>query len=152
MSEFDSEKLSLTYIPPASIFYPMDGRKYTLTHSDLTGELFLSAGCVYDMAKIDPLMRDEVLAEWVRVMGQYTLSGKVHVSGGEFEKNLSKVRYMIFQKELPLALTAIVNGDNGFFTYFPWLLDAPIYISFESIYPEFNHVQFYGTPRKYLTK
>ncbi|WP_421385007.1 staygreen family protein [Bacillus salacetis] len=152
MSDFNPEKLSVTYHPPASVFNPMDGRKYTLTHSDTTGELFLSIGCQYDFNKVNPAMRDEVLAEWGRVMGQYTLSGIVYVSGGEFDENLSKVRYMIFRKELPLALSAIVNGDRGFFSYFPWLLDAPIYITFESVFPEFNQVHYYGTPRQYLTK
>lgn len=152
MSNFNPEKLSVTYHPPASIFYPLEGRKYTLTHSDTTGELFLNIGCQYDLAKLNPMMRDEVLAEWVTAMGQYSLSGKVYISGGEFDKNLSKVRYMIFQKELPLALSAIVNGDSGFFTYFPWLLDVPIYICFESIFPEFHQVKYFGTPRQYLLK
>ncbi|WP_456271223.1 staygreen family protein [Bacillus sp. AK031] len=152
MSEFKPEKLSVTYLPPASIFYPLEGRKYTLTHSDTTGDLFLSIGCHYDSAKLNPLMRDEVLAEWVCAMGQYSLSGKVYISGGEFDENLSKVRYMIFQKELPLALSAIVNGDSGFFTYFPWLLDVPIYICFESIFPEYHQVKYLGTPRQYLLK
>jgi L-rhamnose mutarotase len=152
LSELEPEKLAVSFIPPASIFNPMDGRKYTLTHSDTTEELFLSVGCVYDFSKVNAMMRDEVLAEWVRVMGQYTLSGTVYVSSGEFDKNLSKVRFMIFQKELPLAITAIVNGDNDFFTYFPWLLDAPIYMSFDSIYPDFNQVKYYGTPRQYLLR
>jgi hypothetical protein len=152
MSEFNPEKLSVTYSPPASIFYPLEGRKYTLTHSDNSGDMFLSIGCHYDLAKLNPLMRDEVLAEWVTAMGQYSLSGEVYISGGEFDENLSKVRYMIFQKELPLALSAIINGDSGFYTYFPWLLDVPIYFCFESIFPEFNQVKFFGTPRQYLLK
>ncbi|MGM0844829.1 MAG: staygreen family protein [Bacillota bacterium] len=150
MSEFNPEKLSVTYLPPASVFNPLDARKYTLTHSDITGELFLSIGCNYDVTKLDTKMRDEVLAEWVRVLGQYTLSGKVYVSGGEFDENLSKVRYMIFQKEMPLALSAIVNGDSGFFSYFPWLLDAPIYIAFQSEFPDYQGIQYFGTPRRYL--
>lgn len=152
MREFNPEKLSVIYHPPSSVFHPMDGRKYTMTHSDVTGELFLSIGCHYDMEKLNPKMRDEVLAEWTRVMGQYTLSGTVYVSGGEFDENMAKVRYMIFKKELPLALSAIVNGDRGFFTYFPWLLDAPIYVRFESFFSEFHQLLFFGTPRQYLIK
>ncbi|MGF2615987.1 hypothetical protein FZC84_11445 [Rossellomorea vietnamensis] len=152
MSKFDPEKLTVTYLPPASVFSPLDARKYTLTHSDMTGDLFLSIGCVYETAKIDASMRDEVLAKWVRVMGQYTLSGKVYISGGEFDENLSKVRYMIFKKEMSLALSAIVNGDQGFFSYYPWLLDAPIYIAFESYFPEFQGIHYFETPRRYLLK
>jgi hypothetical protein len=43
-------------------------RCYTLTHSDTTGELFLTIGPDFDRAQISGLytrlMRDEVLAEW----------------------------------------------------------------------------------------
>ncbi|MEL3972225.1 staygreen family protein [Rossellomorea oryzaecorticis] len=152
MSDFNPDKLSVTYLPPASIFNPIDNRKYTLTHSDLTGELYVSIGSQYDLMKINAQMRDEVLGEWRREQGQYTLCGKVYVSGGEFDEKLSKVRFMIFKKELPLALTAIVNGDQGFYTYYPWLLDAPIYIYFESVFDEFNQVIYFGTPRQYLLK
>ncbi|MCA1053852.1 staygreen family protein [Rossellomorea aquimaris] len=152
MSEFNPEKLSVTYLPPASIFYPVDNRKYTLTHSDATGDLFLSIGCHYDVEKINGQMRDEVLGEWRREQGQYALFGKVYVSGGEFDERLSKVRFMIFKKELPLALSAIVNGDRGYYTYYPWLLDAPIYIYFESVFDEFNQVIYFGSPRQYLVK
>ncbi|WP_044336981.1 staygreen family protein [Rossellomorea aquimaris] len=152
MSEFKPEKLAVTYLPPASIFNPIDNRKYTLTHSDTTGELFLSVGCHFDLEKINPSMRDEVLGEWRRDLGQYTLRGTVYVSGGEFDQQLSKVRFMIFKKELPLALAAMVNGDKGFYTYYPWLLDAPIIICFESVFTEFQQTLYFGTPRQYLLK
>ncbi|MGR3764414.1 staygreen family protein [Rossellomorea sp. NS-SX7] len=152
MSDFNPEKLSVTYLPPASIFNPIDNRKYTLTHSDTTGDLYLSIGCHYDLKKINAQMRDEVLGEWRREHGQYTLCGNVYVSRGEFDEKLSKVRFMIFKKELPLALAAIVNGDRGFFTYYPWLLDAPVYIYFESVFDEFSQVISFGTPRQYLIK
>jgi hypothetical protein len=152
MSDFKPEKLSVQYLPPASIFNPIDNRKYTLTHSDTTGAMFLSIGCHFDLEKINPSMRDEVLGEWKRNLGQYTLTGKVYVSEGEFDQQLSNVRFMIFKRELPLALAAIVNGDKGFYTYHPWLLDAPIIICFESIFPEYQQTLYFGTPRQYLLK
>jgi hypothetical protein len=152
MSDFNPEKLTVTYLPPASIFNPIDNRKYTLTHSDTTGQLYLSIGSQYDAANLNAKMRDEVLGEWRRELGQYTLFGKVYVSGGEFDEKLSQIRFMIFKKELPLALYAFVNGDKGFYTYYPWLLDAPVYIYFESIFNEFNQVIYFGTPRQYLMK
>ncbi|WP_201714995.1 staygreen family protein [Rossellomorea arthrocnemi] len=152
MSDFKPEKLSVQYLPPASIFNPIDNRKYTLTHSDTTGAMFLSIGCHFDLEKINPSMRDEVLGEWKRNLGQYTLTGKVYVSEGEFDQQLSNVRFMIFKRELPLALAAIVNGDKGFYTYHPWLLDAPIIICFESIFPEYQQTLYFGKPRQYLLK
>jgi hypothetical protein len=57
---------------------------------------------------------------------------------------------MIFKKEMDLALTGIIYGDRSFYTYYPWLLDAPIYIQFVSVYPEYSELAYYGTPRKYL--
>lgn len=150
MSKFKPEKLSVTYIAPATSFEPIDCRKYTLTHSDSTGELFLSIGITYDYQAINFAMRDEVLADWITNNGEYLLYGKVYISNGEFDRNMSRIRYMIFKKELDLALTGIIYGDRSFFTFYPWLLDAPIYIQFGSIYPEFSKLEYYGTPRKYL--
>lgn len=151
MSKFNPSKLSVTYLPPATPFKPVDERKYTLTHSDDTGELYLTVGYCYDMDAINPKFRDEVLAEWVPRMGQYVLSGKVYVTGGEFDEQYSKIRFMIFQRELSLALTAIVYGDRAFYQHYPWLLDSPIYIHFESTFPQFNQTLFAGTPRHFLT-
>lgn len=152
MSKFKPEQLKVTFIPPATAFVPVDSRKYTLTHSDITGELFLSIGNVYDYQAINYKMRDEVLADWSTINGEYLLYGKVYVSNGEYDLNMSRIRYMIFKKELELALTAMIYGDRNFFTYYPWLLDTPIYVQFISIYPEFNQLTYYGTPRKYLYK
>ncbi|MDZ5472723.1 staygreen family protein [Bacillus sp. 31A1R] len=151
MSKFNPSKLSATYLPPATQFKPVDERKYTLTHSDETGDLFLTIGYCYDTGAINPKIRDEVLAEWVPQMGQYVLKGKVYISGGEFDEQFSKIRYMIFKKELNLALTAIVYGDKLFYSNYPWLLDSPIYIQFESIFPQYHQLVYFGTPRQYLT-
>jgi hypothetical protein len=152
VSKFKPERLKVNFIPPATAIVPIDSRKYTLTHSDLTGELFLSIGNVYDYQAINYDMRDEVLADWTTINGEYLLYGKVYISNGEYDFNMSRIRYMVFKKELDLALTAIIYGDRSFFKYYPWLLDAPIYVQFSSIYPEFNQVAYYGTPRKYLNK
>ncbi|MEO2076150.1 MAG: staygreen family protein [Bacillus sp. (in: firmicutes)] len=150
MSVFIPSKLSVTYLAPATPFRPVEGRKYTLTHSDTTGQLFLSIGCNYNYSAINYSMRDEVLAEWVPQLGEFSLCARVYVSGGEYDENYTKVRFMIFQKELNLALKAMINGDQAIYSNFPWLLDAPIYVHFESIYPQYNQVLFYGTPRNYL--
>lgn len=151
MSKFDPAKLSVTIFPPATPYKPVDERKYTLTHIDTTGELFLTIGYCYDYQAINEKFRDEVLAEWKPRMGQYTLIGKVYVSNGEFDEKYAMVRYLIFQRELPLALTAIVYGDQALYQNHPWLLDAPIYIQFESSYTQFQQFVYYGTPRQYLT-
>ncbi|WP_240035195.1 staygreen family protein [Neobacillus notoginsengisoli] len=147
---FKPSMLTVTFIAPITPFRPLESRRYTLAHSDTTGKLFLTIGPEYGFSTSDQI-KDEVKAEWVQRMGEYSLSGKVHISGGEYDEQYSKVRYMIFKKEMELALTAIVYGDQVFYSCFPWLLDAPIYVTFESIYPEFQQTVYYGTPRKYLT-
>ncbi|CAM3790063.1 staygreen family protein [Mesobacillus thioparans] len=152
MSKFNPEKLTVSYIPPATAYMPIDSRKYTLTHSDLSGELFLAIGNVYDYQAINYKMRDEVLADWLTINGEYILFANVYVSNGEYDLNMSRIRYMIFKRELDLALTAMIYGDRSFFTYHPWLLDAPIYVKFSSSFPEFNEIVYYGTPRYYLNK
>ncbi|MCM3584220.1 staygreen family protein [Mesobacillus maritimus] len=152
MTKFNPNRLNVKYIPPVNSYVPIEGRKYTLTHSDETSELFLTIGAKYDHSAINLKLRDEVFAEWQTRNGEYLLYAKVYVSGGEFDKKFSQVRYMIFKKELELALTGIIYGDQQFLMNSPWLLDCPIFVHFESIYPEFNEVQFYGTPRQYLKK
>ncbi|MED4462244.1 staygreen family protein [Metabacillus fastidiosus] len=150
MSQFNPSKLHVNYMPPTTSYEPVAGRKYTLTHSDKTGDLFLNIGSKYDLNTINKKNRDEVLANWMFRQGQYLLMGKVYVTGGEFNEQLSKIRFTIFQKELPLALTAIIYGDRKFYSYHPYLLDAPIYIQFESSLPEFHRLMYCGTPRWYL--
>ncbi|PGT80597.1 MULTISPECIES: staygreen family protein [Bacillaceae] len=153
MPSFNPEKLFVDVIPPATSFKPIDGRKYTLTHSDLTGELFLDVGYIFNEKIINPKMRDEVLAEWrISKQNQLNLIGKAYVDGGEFSKEIAEVRFNIFKKEMNTALKGIIYGDLSFFVNYPTLLDAPIFIYFESNYPEYRQILYYGNPRIYLNK
>lgn len=151
MSVFDPQKLSVNLIPPAASSQPLEGRKYTLTHSDVTAQLFLDIGYVYNYAAINPTMRDEVLAEWTRVShGHFSLIGSAHVDGGEFDRKAAELRFRVFHQEMDTALHGMVYGDRPFYVHYPSLLDAPIFIHYLSAYPEFRQVSYYGTPRQYL--
>lgn len=151
MHKFDPQKLRTTYIPPANVFQPVVGRKYTLTHSDKTAELFLDIGVTFNPIAIDWEMRDDVLAEWQKDRSSsFHLKGIVYVDAGKFSEEQAQVRFTIFQREMRLALKGIVNGDRSFYSYYPFLLDAPIYIVFQSKFPQFHQVVYYGTPRIYL--
>lgn len=149
-NKFDLNKLFINYLPPMNQFGPIEGRKYTLTHSDEMGALFLTIGRKYDYAAIDQKLRDEVLAEWKTQDGEYMLEGKVYISGGEYDQQLSKIRFMIFKKEMELALMGLIFGEKTLYVNYPWLLDCSIWIQFESIYSEYNQKIYYGTPRQYL--
>lgn len=126
---------------------PIIPRKYTLTHSDETGELFLTIASEYDYDKITD-MRDEVLAKWIMVNNDYVLKVNVMV---DKEKNpvMSAVRNSIFAKELPLALQALRYGDKEFFKENPSLDKAPIHVEFNSVYPLFHRLELWGTPSDY---
>ena len=62
------EKLHVRFLPGAAPEGPVTSRCYTLTHSDTTGDLFLTIGPKHDREQISGLytrlMRDEILAEW----------------------------------------------------------------------------------------
>lgn len=147
MKKLNPEKLQVKFGIGTSETKPIIPRKYTLTHSDITGELFLTIAAKYDYDKITE-MRDEVLAEWGMVNNEYALMVNVMV---DKEKNrvMSAVRNSIFVKELPLALQALRYGDKEFFRENSFLDKAPIYIKFNSVYPMFNRLELWGTPSDY---
>lgn len=150
MSNFNPKKLSVRLIPPATSAQPIQGRKYTLTHSDLTAELFLDIGYQYNDQSINWKMRDEVLAEWKKKQGNLYLIGWVYVDGGEFDKQTANKRFSIFIKEMDTALKGIVYGDLPLYTNYPELLDAPIYVHYESCYPQYRMIANYGSPRWFI--
>ncbi|WP_040949721.1 staygreen family protein [Gorillibacterium massiliense] len=152
MPDFNPRKLSVNLIPPATFTQPAEGRKYTLTHSDNTGQLFLDIGYKYNLQAVNPQMRDEVLAEWKKdVNGYSNLIGSAHVDGGEFSLSAAGVRLRIFMREMTTALKGIVYGDRPFYAHYPHLLDAPIFIHYRSSYPQYSQILYYGTPRQYLS-
>jgi len=147
LSKLNTEMLHVIFGMGTGETKPIIPRKYTLTHSDVTGELFLTIAEKYDYDKITD-MRDEVLAEWIMVNSEYALMVNVMV---DKEKNpiMSAVRNSIFTKELPLALQAIRYGDREFFKENSSLDKAPIYVKFSSVYPMFNRLELWGTPSDY---
>jgi hypothetical protein len=144
MSLFQPSKLTVAYISPVTPLRPIEGRKYTLTHNNVNGGMTLTIGTQFDSKTINEKIRDEVLAEWIPRNGEFHLYGKVYI-------RYAKVRYLIFQKDLAQAIKAICYADQSLYSYFPWLLDSPIHFEFESNYSRFQQVQYYGTPRQYLT-
>ena len=147
MKKLNTENLQVNFGMGTGETEPIIPRKYTLTHSDITGELFLTIAAKYDYEKISD-MRDEVLAEWSMIYNEYALMVNVMVDK-ENNPVMSAVRNNIFVKELPLALQAIRYGDRKFFRANPYLDKAPIYIKFNSVYPMFNRLELWGTPSNY---
>ena len=134
---------------------PVMPRCYTLTHSDTTGELFLTIGPAFDRAQISGwytrLMRDEVLAEWLEDEDGPALHVYCHVSGG-LVFGTAGWRYAIFRRELPLVLEAFRYGDRQLFETHPELDRAPIRIHFRSHRRRYRRRERWGTPADYRTK
>lgn len=146
MERLDSEKLYVEFKPGVMTTEPILGRKYTLTHSDITAELFLTIGLQFAYDKITS-MRDEVLAEWRNSISSLFLYVYVYV--GNFGPNMNAIRNTIFRRELPLALEAIIYGDRELFIAHPQLDKYPIWIYFNSSDPTYNRFEYWGTPMDY---
>ena len=147
MSKLNPEKLSVEFRPGVTSTEPIIPRRYTLTHSDITAELFLTIGLNYAYDKIDA-MRDEVLGTWVNVKNQYFYHVYLLVDG-QFGPAKAAIRNKIFIRELPLALEAIRYGDNKFFSMHPELNYVPIMVHFISTIPEYNRIENWGTFSEY---
>ena len=152
MQRLNPDKLHVKYLADAGPEQLTLPRRYTLTHSDMTGDLFLSIGSEYNTEETSKLytrlMRDEVLAELSGEGDRLVFRIYCHVSGGVIV-GTAKWRYEIFQSELPLVLEAIRYGDQVLFKHNPELDNAPVFIHFKSNDRRFNKVENWGTMAKY---
>lgn len=143
MNKLNPKKLSVEFRKGVTPTEPVIPRRYTLTHSDITAELFLTIGLGYAYDKIN-VMRDEVLGEWVKKEEGYFFYVYLYVDG-KLGPMVTAIRNHIFRRELPLALEAIRYGDREFFSAHPELNDSPIIVHFMSINPQFNRTENWGT-------
>jgi hypothetical protein len=152
MSRLKPDKLHVELAPGAEPEGPVTPRRHTLTHSDTTGDLFLTIGAEYDRKQISGwytrLMRDEVLAEWQEDEDGPALHVHCHVSGG-LVVGPAGWRYAIFRRELPLVLEAFRFGDQALFESRPELDDAPIWVHFHASQPRYNRTERWGVPGDY---
>lgn len=147
MGRLNEDKLHVSFLAGTSARGLNLPRRYTLTHSDITGNLFLSIGADYNTRQISKmhtrLMRDEVLAELVRDGARLQMNVYCHVSGG-FVIGPARWRSEILHSELPLALEAIRHGDRTLFEDDLQLDGTPVYVHFKSVNARFNSVEPWG--------
>jgi hypothetical protein len=152
MGRLNPEKLHVSFSAGASPLEPLASRCYTLTHSDATGDLFLTVGLEFNRGQVSGLytrfMRDEVLARWRCEAGGPVLDVHCHVSGG-LVFGTAGFRYAIFQRELPLVLEAFRFGDRRFLEAWPELDGAPILVHFDSKRRKYRRVERWGTLSSY---
>jgi hypothetical protein len=149
MPRLNPDKLHVTFTEPTAPEGPVIPRRYTLTHSDRTGDLFLTIGADYNRRQVSGwytrLMRDEVVAEWREDDNGAALYVHCHVSGG-LALGPPRFRFDIFQQELPLVLEAIRHGDKRLFESRPELDRAPIWVHLHAVQDRYNVVERWGVP------
>ena len=153
MSRLNPEKLHIVFSAVQPAIFQDRKRRYTLTHSDASGDLYLTIGENFDQAAISGwytrLMRDEVLAEWIgNENGAPELHVYCHVSGGPIIGSAGW-RDQILRSHMPLVLQALCWGDRVMIARERHLLEAPIWVHFRSHRPAWDKVECWGTCADY---
>ncbi|CAI5976691.1 unnamed protein product [Closterium sp. NIES-64] len=103
-------------------------RVYTVTHDDMTADLFLTISSAVDVKQLDgwssKLFRDEVVGEWkVRQKAEdevhYSLHLHCHVSGSHSFLAPPVIRSWIFEREMPLVLESIMYAEKALLASHP---------------------------------
>lgn len=152
MNKFNPERLTVEYRDGVTAGNPIVPRRYTLTHSDDTGELFLTIGTEFAWDKVNPEMRDEVLGEWMAYGEFIYYNIYLFVSLKEHDLNAALTRNEVFRREFPFALTAIRYGDRSLFAQYPSLDNAFIIVNFISNYPQLAIQENWGTFSNFVYK
>jgi len=152
MSTFNPNKLHVTVDEKLKTQVSSFPRCYTFTHSDRTGDLFLTIAPAYNLEQISDwytrLMRDEVLGEWIHGDSP-SLHVHCHVSGG-LVLGPASWRARIFRHHLPMALSAIIHGDLEWILSSSTLQDAPVYVHFHANQAALDLTENYRSVKIYL--
>jgi len=109
-------------------------RYYTLTHSDITGQMFLSIGDGYDTTALRSLQvrleRDEVLGEWVPTPTGPRLELHMAAQGGSPGFGTARIRLRIFGRYREMIMDGLRMGDTAFVAAHPELEDAEVVARF----------------------
>ena len=147
MSRLQPEKLHISHKKNIARLGSLSPRRYTLTHSDLTGDLFLSISTDYDRKAISGfytrLMRDEVLAEWLEQEPEPALHVYCHVSGG-LVVGSAGWRDEILHYHMPQVLQALRYGDRALFEAHSELDQAPVYVHFRASQARYHRIERWG--------
>lgn len=113
MRELSPQKVFVQYRDNIKPYDPIKGRKYTITHSDITAELFVFIANNYATDQITSV-HDEVKLSWEQTPSGLLLIGSVFIDGTDVSGN-SEIRNRIFYTEMPTALTALRQADRFIF-------------------------------------
>ncbi|KXL52136.1 staygreen protein [Anaerotignum neopropionicum] len=142
MKILNPKKVFVQYRDDMRPYEPVMKRRYTITHSDITAELFVFIAEKYADDQITK-MRDEVRVAWEESEKGLVLIGSVIVDGIDI-KGISSIRNKIFYNEMPTALQALRQGDRFLFMNKPVFDETPVYIHFISNNPKFDKMYNFG--------
>jgi hypothetical protein len=112
VSGFDSGKLHVRFWGVLRGVFALP-RCYTFTHSDKTGDLFLTVGSGFDFEQVSGwytrFMRDEVLAEWKLEEDGLCLHVYCYVCGGFVFGNASLREWIFRRNQLSNVFNAGVS-------------------------------------------
>ena len=152
MPSLKPSKLYTQFIHPIHTRGPLHPRCYTLTHSDRTGDLFLTIAEDYDHKQISDwytrIMRDEVLAAWEHGPDGSCLHVHCHVSGG-FVFGTAYWRASILRHHLPQVIQAFRYGDRILIEDNPRLDQANVLVHFHARQERLNINEPYGKLEDY---
>jgi magnesium dechelatase len=152
MSDLNPEKLHVTFHAGTSAEELRLPRRYTLTHSDFSGDLFLSIGPGYDHRQIagfyTRLMRDEVLAELKDDGQELSLHVYCHVSGG-IVFGTARMRNGILHQHMRMVLEALRCGEEKLVAAYPGLGRVRVWVHFLSNRARYNRVEDWGLFQEY---
>ena len=142
MKALNPQKVFVQYRDAMTPSNPIIGRKYTITHSDTTAELFVFISNNFAEDQITNI-RDEVRIAWQQNKNKLVLMGSVLVDGiGVVGK--PEIRNKIFYNEMPTALQALRQADRFLFDENPKLDSTPILIHFISSSNSYDKVYSFG--------
>ena len=151
MNSFNPNKLHIKVINVEEEVINLP-RKYTLTHSDRTGDLFLTISDCHDEKQISDwytkFMRDEVLGEWKIIGEKKELHLYFHISGGIIF-GWAKLRDKIIRSHLRLVFQCIRYGENKLIRKNQSLDISPIFAHFKSKRKKFNTIEQFGQLKDY---
>jgi hypothetical protein len=141
MSRLDTDKLTVEFREGVNERAPLVPRRYTITHSENTQDIFLTIGpdFVYDKVSTK---RNDVLGEWLYVEDRFRYYVYLHI---EVENGIDAGYYDIRLEDLFLALETIRYGDKRFFDSRPELDQYPIIVYFLYENPTDNKAENLGS-------
>ncbi len=142
MRELNERKVFVQYRDIMKPYEPLTERKYTITHSDITAELFVFVASDYAEDQMTG-MRDEVRVAWEQNKKGLVLTGSVIVDGDGVTGN-AYIRNKIFYNEMSTALQALRNADRFLFNKEPKLDNTPVLIHFISKNPIYDKTYEFG--------